>query len=202
MIDEVRDLFKTAAPSMGGAFRYLFGNLWLFKQLITWLLPKINPYGRALLSTTIAFTMSKGSEAANVIPSEAYVICNMRTHPIQNIEESVSVLTKIAKKYDIEAEIVEGREASPISKTDNDAFKYLVEQVKSVYPDVLVSPYIMLGGTDARFFSEISESCYRFSPVRMNNVELAKIHGKDESIKKTALVEATNFYKQFIKNHK
>ncbi len=202
MIDEVAGMFKTAAPTMSGPYRFLFGNLWLFKPLITWLLPKINSYGRALLSTTIAFTMSKGSEAANVIPSEAYVICNMRTHPIQNIAESVAVLEEIAKKYDVDTEIVENREASPISRTDGEAFKYLSDSIKKAYPDVVVSPYIMLGGTDARFFTEITDSALRFSPVRMDQAAMAKIHGKDESIQKSSLVEALYFFKEFIKNHK
>jgi len=146
--------------------------------------------------------MSKGSEAANVIPSEAYVICNMRTHPIQNIEESVSVLEAIAKKYDVETEVVEGREASAISPIDNEAYAYLNSCIKSAYPDVVISPYVMLGGTDSRFFSDVSETVYRFSPIRMDNSELSKIHGKDESIKKSSLTEAVKFYTEFIKNHK
>ncbi len=167
MIPEVEDLFKTAAPSMNGTYRFLFGNMWLFKPLITWLLPKINPYGRALLSTTIAFTMQNGSDAANVIPSEAYVLCNLRTHPIQNIASSIKVLQKIANKYDLETILVEGREASPISNTNGDTYRYLYDQIKAAYPDVQISPYIMLGGTDARFFSEVTESAFRFSPIRM-----------------------------------
>lgn len=202
MIPEVADIFKKAAPSMSFGYRYLFGNMWLFKHLITFLLPKINSYGRALLSTTIAFTMSKGSDARNVIPSEAHVLANLRTHPIQDIKSSFDVLEKIAKKYDVKAELLGGRESSPISSTSNDAYKYLINTITASYPDVLVSPYIMLGGTDCRFFSEITESAFRFSPVRMDNEELKKIHGKNESIKKSSIVEAINFYKSFITNHK
>jgi len=202
MIPEVADIFNTAAPSMSFGYRYLFGNLWLFKSLVTFLLPKINSYGRALLSTTIAFTMSKGSDAENVIPSEAFVIANLRTHPIQGIEASFKVLESKARKYDIEAKIMSGREASPISSTTNEAYKYLIKIIKENYPDVLVSPYVMLGGTDCRFFSDITESAFRFSPVRMNNDELKKIHGKNESIRKSSLVEAVIFYRELIKNHK
>lgn len=202
MIPEVADIFKTAAPSMSFGYRYLFGNLWLFNPLVTFLLPRINSYGRALLSTTIAFTMSKGSDSENVIPSEAYVVANLRTHPIQDINSSFKVLESIAKKYDLEAKILGGREASPISSTSNDAFKYLVKTIKEKYPDVLVSPYVMLGGTDCRFFSEVTESAFRFSPVRMNNNELKKIHGKNESIRKSSLAEAVFFYKALIENHK
>ncbi len=202
MIKEVQDIFVTAAPAMSGPFRYLFGNMWLFKPLITFLLPKINTFGRALLSTTIAFTMSKGSDIENVIPSEAYVVANLRTHPIQDIDASFKVLEAIAKKYDIEAEITEGRETSPISNVNNEAYKYLVKQIVKTFPDAIVSPYVMLGGTDCRFFSKLTESAFRFSPTRINNKELSKIHGKDESIKKSALYEAVIFYTEFIKNHK
>jgi carboxypeptidase PM20D1 len=202
MIKEVEDIFKNSAPIMAGIYRFLFGNMWLFKPLLVKLLPMISPFGRALLSTSIAFTMATGSEAENVIPSKAYVIANLRTHPIQNIQESFEVLQKIAAKYDIEAEIMDGREASRISSTSNDAYKYLIESITKSYPDVLTSPYVMLGGTDCRFFSEITESAFRFSPVRMNNDELSKIHGKNEAIKKSAIYEAVNFYKDFIKYHK
>ncbi|QMS85309.1 M20/M25/M40 family metallo-hydrolase [Candidatus Xianfuyuplasma coldseepsis] len=201
MIPEVAAIFSEAAPAMKGPYRFLFGNLWLFKPLLTWLLPKINPFGRALLSTTIAFTMQEGSDAENVIPAEASVTANLRIHPIQNIDSSFNVLQKIAKKYDIEAELLEAREASPISSTSNDAYRYIVKMIMKNYPDVLVSPYVMLGGTDCRYFSEITESALRFSPVRMDNKDLKKIHGINEAIPKTCLTEAVLFYKDIIINH-
>ncbi|AIO18771.1 Succinyl-diaminopimelate desuccinylase [Candidatus Izimaplasma bacterium HR1] len=201
MIPEVRDMFINAAPAMSGPYRYLFGNMWLFKPLITFLLPKINPFGRALLSTTIAFTMQKGSDAENVIPSEAYVMANLRLHPIQGIKDTYEVLNNIAKKHDLTIEVSGDRDASPISKTDNDVYKYLTETIIKNFPDVLVSPYIMLGSSDCRFFSEITDSAYRFSPTRLDNEELSKMHGKNESIRKSTITEAVNFYKDIIVNY-
>lgn len=202
MIPEVADIFKNAAPAMSFPMRYLFGNMWLFQPLITFLLPRINPFGRALLSTTIAFTMQKGSDAENVIPSEASVMANLRIHPIQNIEDTYQVLEKIAKKYDIEIKVSGERDASPISKTNNEVYEYLTKTIQKTFPDVLVSPYVMLGSSDCRFFSEITDSAYRFSPTRMDNSELSKIHGNNESITKTALYEAVIFYKELILNYK
>ncbi len=201
MIKEVETLFKTASSSMKGIYKYLFGNMWLFKGLITWLLPKISPYGRALLSTTLAFTMMKGSDAENVIPAEAYVIANLRTHPIQNVDESYQVIKKIAEKYDVEATISDQRETSEIVDIHNPGYKYLEQIINKCFPDAIVSPYVMLGGTDCRFYSEISDAALRFSPIRMDNSELVKIHGNDESIKINTLVEALNFYKEIIKNN-
>lgn len=202
MLPQVRDIFENAAPQMSYGYRMLFGNMWLFKGLVTWLLPKINSFGRALLSTTIAFTMQEGSKAENVIPAEAYVVANLRTQPFQDVDESFEVLQKIAAKYDIKAEITERRNSSKISTTEHYAWEYLSESIKKVFPDLIVNPYVMLGGSDCRFFGEVTDHAYRFSPVRMSDKDLKKIHGKNESMKRSALTEAVVFYKNFVKYHK
>lgn len=199
MISEVESLFKTAAPTMSFPFRLLFGNLWLFKGLLTSLLPKINPYGRALLSTTIAYTMMKGSDAENVIPNEASILLNCRTHPIQGIDSTFETLNKIAKKYDCECEILEGREASPIVNVTGDAYKAVLSSIKTIFPDVLISPYVILGGTDARHYTAITDAALRFSPIRVSNQDLKKMHGINESVSIDALAEAVVFYKHLIK---
>ena len=41
----------------------------------------------------------KGSDAANVIPKEPYLIANLRTSVHQNCEESLKVLKKYGKNY-------------------------------------------------------------------------------------------------------
>jgi len=201
MIPEVKALFSTMAPSMSFPYRLLFGNLWLFQGLVTWLLPKINPYGRALFSTTIAFTMMKGSDADNVIPTEASVLANLRTHPIQGIDDTVRVLKKIANRYHVDCKILGGREATPIVSTSSESYHYLVRVIHQVFPDILVSPYVVLGGTDARFYTQVSDAALRFSPIRIHNQDLKKMHGIDESLRLDALVEAVGFYREMIRQY-
>lgn len=200
MIPEIQKLFATLAPTMSFPFRLLFGNLWLFKGLMTFLLPRINPYGRALLSTTIAYTMMKGSDAENVIPNEAWVLFNCRTHPIQGIDSTFDKLNRIAKKYGCECEIIEGREASPTVDIQKEGYQKVIESIKAVFPDVLISPYVILGGTDARHYTKISDSALRFSPIRVHNRDLKKMHGINESVSIDALSEAVVFYKHLIEH--
>jgi len=199
MIPEVEHLFAAAAPSMGFGFRFLFGNLWLFRPLVTWLLPKINSYGRALMSTTVAFTRIQGSEANNVIPSEATLVVNMRPHPIQDAEASITVIKNVAKRYDLEVEVIHKSSCSPVVDAHSPAFKKLVESIHAVFPDVLVSPYVILGGTDARHYQEICNATVRFSPVRVTNEDLKKMHGLNESIGIDTLAEAVGFYRHLMK---
>lgn len=201
MMPEVQKLFETAAPSMSFLYRFLFGNMWLFKGLLTRLLPKINPYGRALLSTTIAFTMIKGSEAENVIPSEAMLTCNVRTHPNQGIASTVKALEPIAKKFQLELIVEQGRDASMKTSPVHPGYQYLSSIIEQMYPDALVSPYIMLGGTDSREYCAISDCVLRFSPMRTTNEELKKIHGIDESIDLNQLAHTVLFFKTYIQQY-
>ncbi|MCK7484859.1 MAG: peptidase dimerization domain-containing protein [Bacillus subtilis] len=118
--------------------------------------------------------MQKGSDADNVIPAEAYVVCNMRTHPIQNVAESVGVLKKIAAKHDIQTEILYAHESSPTVNTNSPNYRTLVQTVARHYPDVMISPYVILGATDARHYTQVSDCVIRFSPMRATNSELKK----------------------------
>ncbi|HOP56665.1 MAG TPA: M20/M25/M40 family metallo-hydrolase [Bacillota bacterium] len=201
MIPSVRAIFANAAPGMSFPYRFLFGNLWLFKGLMTGLLPKISPFGRALLSTTIAFTMSSGSDAYNVIPSEANVIANIRIHPIQNVDDTYRVLSKIAAKYDIETIILESEDASKIVDTRSKAYQSIERQIRKNFPEALVSPYIITGATDCRHYALITDDNLRFSPVIISDEDLGKMHGKDETLEIESLYRAVNFYKSLIRDY-
>ena len=63
-------------------------------------MPLVSPFGEAIMATTCCFTMMKGSDAANVIPKEPYLIANLRCSVHQNCEESLAVLKKYGKKYE------------------------------------------------------------------------------------------------------
>ena len=146
--------------------------------------------------------MIKGSDAANVIPSEASLTVNMRPHPIQGVDSSLAVLRKIAKKHDLECQVLISREVTPIVSTESDAYHFLVEAIKTNYPDVLISPYVILGGTDCRHYTEVTDAAIRFSPVRVTNDDLKKMHGINESIKLETVAEAVGFYKYLMKESK
>ena len=67
-------MFRQMAPAFGFPLRFLLGNLWLTKPLVMAAMPMVSPFGEALMATTCCFTMMKGSDAANVIPKEPYLI--------------------------------------------------------------------------------------------------------------------------------
>ena len=201
LIPEVEEMFRCMAPSFGFGLRLIMGNLWLFKPLLMALMPAVSPFGEALMATTCCFTMMKGSDAANVIPKEPYLVANLRTSVHQSCEESLAVLRKYAKKHGVEIEVIQQRDASPVSNIRSAEFKLLTDCIRRQFPDIGVSPYLIMGGTDCRHFHELTENALRFAPVRVTNAQNASCHAVDEHVTIASLAEGIRFLKVFLREY-
>lgn len=196
----VEEMFKRMAPNMSFGMKYIFANMWLFKPLLAKLLPAINSTAGAMLKTTMAFTTAKGSEGLNVMPAEAYVTANMRFIAHQPNEESIALVKKLADKYDIDTSVIYQDPPCPVVDYKSDAFK-LVEKVSGrIYPGIGICPYVMTGGTDAKYYTQIADACIRFAPLYINEQQLASVHSVDENIYQGALPYGVDFYKEIIKH--
>ena len=197
---------KTMLEKLGpyGPFHYrlLFGNLWLFGPLLTKLLPVFSAQAAALARTTIAFTMQSGSDGCNVMPQEATLTVNMRFIPHQDCEESIAIMRKLAAKYDLEVRILDAYGACKPIDTQSPAFGLVEETIHEIFPGLPVVPYIMTGGTDARYYEEICDACVRFAPVIYGPEQMKGMHGLNENIETVSLPGAVDFYKALIRNMK
>jgi carboxypeptidase PM20D1 len=171
----------------------------LFKGLIVKLLPAVSSAAAAMLRTTCAFTMAKGADGSNVLPQEASVVANMRFIHHQDNKESIRIISDIAKKYDLESEVICQDEPCPIVDFKGDVFKMVEETINEVYPGIGVCPYVMTGGTDAKFYSIVSENCIRFAPLYIDQQQYGSIHGLNENIYQGALPMGVDFYKTIIR---
>ena len=195
-------MLDQAAPFLGFPLRMVLGNMWLFEGLLTKVLPVISPMCNAFVKTTFACTMAGGSQTPNVVPTEAYVVCNLRPSPHQNAQASLAVLQKYADKYDLELEVIHARSASNCVDFNGEEFGYLKKCLNECYPDAGVIPYLMTGGTDCRHYVAIADNCLRFCPIKMSNEQLAAMHAANESIGVDEVAHCVKFYKYYIKNHK
>lgn len=201
LIPEVKEMFRQMAPAFSFPLRFLLGNLWLTAPLVKAAMPMVSPFGEALMATTCCFTQMKGSDAANVIPKEPYLIANLRCSVHQNCEESLKVLKKYGKKYGLEFEVLMSRDASPVSDIHSKAYGFVEKTVRAHFPDAGVAPYLIMGGTDCRHFHALSDTALRFCPIRMTNAQNASCHAVDENVTLSALAEGVRFYKRLLKNY-
>lgn len=194
----VEEMFSRMAPNMNFGMKIIFANMWLFKGFLKKLLPSISAAAGAMLHTTLAFTTAKGSEGLNVLPQEAYVTGNMRFIPHQDAEESIALISEVAKKYNIETEIIYSDSACPVVDFNNKPFHMIEEVSSEVYPGIGICPYVMTGGTDAKYYRELSDNCLRFAPLYINGQQYESIHGLNENIYQGALPMGVDFYKKMI----
>ena len=198
LLPEAEEMFARMAPSFSFPMRLVLGNIRLFKPLLIALMPVVSPFGEAVLATTCCFTMMKGSDAANVIPKEPYLVANLRTSVHQNCAASLAVMKKYADKYGLEIEVLMQRDASPVSNIHSKEYAYVCDCIRKQFPDVGIAPYIIMGGTDCRHFHALTENALRFAPVRMTNAQNASCHAVDENVTLAAVAEGVRFYKMFL----
>ena len=194
----VPEMFAAITPYLPFYFRFVLGNLWLFRPLVTAALPLFSRMAGAFVSTTAAFTMSGGSAAPNVLPDKAWVIANVRPSPHQNAEESIGVLRKLAAKYGVETEILMARDASAVSDPKSEEFRFLTRCLGEVFTDAIPTPYLMTGGTDSRQFEAVCPNVLRIAATRLTRAQLDAMHAANENIGVRALAEGVKFYRYYL----
>ncbi len=194
MTEPVKQLFNTLAPhSSSFGIKMLFANLWLFMPLVKLIAKLSGGEFLAMFKTTQAFTLAEGSQAINVLPSEATMGINYRLRPGETSEVVLKRIQKIIKDDMIKVEAVAISEATPVSLVD-DAFDKVRKAILQTWPEVLVAPYLMVATTDSRHYHHISDHVYKFSPMDVSKADLAKIHGYDEDISIDNVIHGVQFY--------
>lgn len=195
----VQEMFRRAAPYTKGPMGFLFAHAGAFRAAMCRVLPGISPTAGALVRTTLAFTMCRGSDGRNVLPQEAWVIGNMRYSHHQGREASIRAVTDLAARYGVETEVLDGGFPSPVTDWRGEPFQLVERAVAAVFPGVTALPYIMTGASDSRFFSRVSDHCLRFAPFLIDEAQLDSIHGVDENVDVDTLAPAVDFYKFIIR---
>ena len=201
MEPETRAMLESLAPAATFPIRLILQNLWLFRLPIQWFTPKINGQAAAMLRSTLTFTMASGSEAYNVLPQQATLGANLRFVHHQDMEESLSIIEKRAKRFGLEMEI---QHATPCTKPvdiHGEAYHLVSDTVAKTFPGCLSSPYILTAATDATFYDSICDNCIRFAPIVYGPEEKRGIHGVDEALRYDFLPGAVDFYKNLIQSN-
>lgn len=201
MLPEVQSLFEQLAPYAPFYMKLLFRNMWLFKPLLLIALPLISAQAGAMLKTTIAFTMLKGSEAYNVLPREAVLGANMRFIPHEGMEPSLAKVRKIAEKHDIGVEVFRAVDASRSVDIHGPGFSLVRETISQTFPGLETCPYVMTGATDARNYERIADHVVRFAPVIYGPDQMKGMHGMNECIEYNCLPGAVDFYINLIRSN-
>ncbi len=194
----VRQMFTTLGPEMGFGQKLLMANLWLFARPLAWLLTR-SPSSNAMVRTTTAPTMLQGSVKENVLASRARGVINFRIRPGETADDVLEHVRKTVNDPRVKVRtLLFGSNPSPVSDADSPQYHLLARTIRSLYPETIVTPYLVVGATDSRHFTTISRQIFRFLPIELTQEDFHRFHGLNERIGVENYRKVVRFYAQLL----
>ena len=192
------EMFNTLGRHSIFPLKLVFANLWLFKPVLDLICRLSGGELNALVRTTTAFTQAQGSDARNVIPTEATLVSNMRLNPADSVASAAAYLRKTVGDDAVTITVLESHEPSPISETGCEAWDKVASSVAETWRGCIVAPYLMVQCSDSRHYRDLSRHVYRFSAMDLTSEERKTIHGNNERIRLDTLYRCVEFYIRLI----
>lgn len=196
------EMFGRVGPHLPFGRRLVFANRWLFDPLLLRILTS-DPSTAAVVRTTIAPTIFRSGVRDNVLPVRASAVVNFRVLPGETLADvEAHVRAAIDDPRITIRPFGDQVEPSPVSPGDSEAFRVLERSIREVYPsdDLIVSPYLVVGGTDAKHFAALSDNVYRFAATTLRPEDLDRFHGTDERIAVDDYARMIRFFYQLLRN--
>jgi carboxypeptidase PM20D1 len=197
-LDYLLPTFEAIGAYMPFSARLAMGNLWLFSPLV-----KSNLLGEkdsaAGIRTTTAATMASGSPKSNILPTRASAVINFRILPGETVETVRQRVVGLIDDPSVQVSTEYGTDPSPVSPIDSRGYSIIARSIRAMDNDALVAPYMVRGGTDAKYFYPLSSDVYRFLPISVDAETVKYVHGIDEHVSVAEFLEAIRFYYHVIR---
>ncbi len=198
----VEQQFQFMGPEMSFGARALFSNLWLLKPVFVRMMEG-DPQTSAMVRTTTAATMFNAGVKDNVLPINATAVVNFRILPGETVE---SVTERVRRVIDDEQvkirDVSSSRDPSPVSDPNGAAYRLLERTIRETAraPDLVVAPYLVMGGTDAKYYSGASTNVFRFLAAELGEGDLERFHGTNERLSVESFANSIRFFQRLIRN--
>ena len=195
-----RAMLETLAPEMTFFSKVGLANLWLFEGLVHRRLAK-QLRTNALIRTTTAATIFQSGVKANILPTRARAVVNFRIRPGETIQGVHQHVRSVIADDRVQIRAMEdGRGPSRVSGPDSEGFRVVERTIREVFPNALVVPGLLTGGTDSVHYAKLTANIYRFSPQVFQPADLARLHGINERTSVAGFADQIRFFAQLIRN--
>jgi len=199
--EPTRMFFEYIGPEMPFGLKMVVANQWLFEKVLINEMTSFRE-GSATFRTTTAPTIFHSGIKENVVPYEARAVVNFRLLPGDHSHDVLDKVKAIINDERVEITTISHmNEASPVSSDKEAAFKVLAKTIRQVSKDdIMVSPSLVLGGTDSKHFKDLSPNIFKYLHIRMTGEDLKRVHGTNERILVEDYNELIRFYYQLMLN--
>ena len=195
-IDELKALAPLTEGELGEMFKDPEANWEKLKPIFI----KDRKYD-AMTHTTVACTMAKGSDQANILPERAWMVINTRLLPGDTTEGLLEYFKSIVPEG-VKVRFIKGHNAPPLQSTDTDGYRLIQSILEEKFPGISFVPTFVLGGTDSRFYCDIcpTNSVYRFS-AQLRDSRSGGVHQINERIACDVLYDNVDFLIKLIQRY-
>jgi acetylornithine deacetylase/succinyl-diaminopimelate desuccinylase-like protein len=154
----------------------------------------------AMVRTTFAVTMLRGSAKSNVIPPEATAQIDCRMLAGDDPDEIAEWVRRAVADPNVQVQIARDPKIPNLSPPDTELYKAMADTLRRRAPGAVVAPMILVAFTDNWVFRRCGLHGYGFSPFILEEDELQKIHGNDERISLENVREGVRAYTELLLN--
>ncbi|MES3034371.1 MAG: M20 family peptidase [Gemmatimonadota bacterium] len=196
-----RGMIEAMAPYLPFSRKLVFANLWLTEPVVRSVLAK-TPSTAAMIHTTTSPTMLTAGIKDNVLPPEASAVVNFRIRPGETQQSVIVRVTEVIADTLVRVAPTDSArvDPSPVSDANGAAFRLIASTVRGMVPgqSVPVLPYLVVGGTDAKYWGPHSSNVFRFLAVPLEAGDLSRIHGVNERMSVKGYATAVTFFAQLL----
>jgi len=158
-----------------------------------------------MLHTTTAVTMVNGGIKENVLPPFATAMVNFRILQCETVQSVAEYVKKVINDDRVEVtDLSSSIDPSPVSDPYGREYKVIEKSIRQTWgtPDLIVSPYLVIGGADAKYFAaSIAGNVYRFTAVRVESAaDSARWHCVNKRVLVKDFARSIGFFYQLITN--
>lgn len=158
-------------------------------------MPQIN----AMLRNTVSLNVLHSGDKTNVIPSSATAELDIRLLPGQGVDDFINYVKKTMADEEIKIEPIQTNPASE-SAIDNEYFSAIQKVLLKHFPDAVLTPFVVSGTTDSRFFREKGIISYGVCPIMVPMDNLKMVHGIDEKISTENMIRGTEIMTEIVRS--
>jgi len=190
-------MLEAVSARASGVRKWLYRHARLLRGPLARAMARSGPEQAAVVRTTRAVTRLSGSAGDNVLAERATAMVNVRIAAGSTVERAVADI-RVVVGDEVRVRLVYGSDPPPVSRREGPAWDALTRAIAATFPRTIPSPFIMIQASDARYFTRISDTVYRFLPFDLTAGEREALHAIDESIRMSTYLDGIRFFQRLI----
>jgi acetylornithine deacetylase/succinyl-diaminopimelate desuccinylase-like protein len=143
----------------------------------------MNPMWNSMMRDTIAPTILQAGVRANVIPSEARAVLNVRLLPGDTIDVLLRDLSKLVNDPAVKLEVMpDSGLAAPNSSMETEFYALITKVCAKEFGGAPVLPMMSTGATDSAQLRLHNVQAYGLRAIPLTEEDDARVHGDDERV--------------------